>query len=87
MPEHLCNYEERWGKVLVWIERSIKHIEEGESSGGFRDRVTILEQTVSALKKSYWKTAIVCGLIGGLIGKISPEIFNFLIKTVLAGTK
>ena len=85
--EH-CLYEERWGRVLNQLEhfsnKFCKHIDEGEEKGGFRDRLIILEQTICTLKKSYWKTALTCGIIGGLVGKLTPDIFNFLIKTVFA---
>jgi len=88
MGEHDCLYEERWGRVLVQLEsfgnKFCKHIEEGEKEGGYRDRLLLLEQAVSVLKKSYWKTAIVCGIIGGLLGKLSPEICNLLVKLAFA---
>lgn len=65
-------------------ERICNHIDEGEKSGGFRDRLLVIEEAVSVLKKSYWKTAITCGIIGGLLGKVSPDIFNFLVKVAFA---
>ena len=72
---------------LSRIENKIcNHIREGETpKTGFRDRFIVLEQIVNTLKKSYWKTALVAGLVGGLLGKLTPEVFNALIKIVLAG--
>ena len=88
MDDHQCLYEERWGKILTNLEnittKICKHIEEGEKEGGFRDRLLLLEQTVCTLKKSYWKTALVCGIIGGLLGKVSPDIFNIFVKLAFA---
>jgi hypothetical protein len=75
--------------ALSRIENKIcSHIREGETpKTGFRDRLIVLEQTVDTLKKSYWKTALVAGLVGGLLGKLTPEVFNFLIRIALAGVK
>ena len=91
MDGHNCIHEERWGKVLATLEhftrKVCKHIDDGEKQGGFRDRVLILEETVSALKRSYWKTALTCGIIGGLLGKISPDIFNLLVRLCFAGAE
>jgi len=79
--EHECNYEERWGKVLTQLENMSSkicgHIAEGEKPvTGYRDRIIILEQEVSALKKAEWTRVITAGLIGGLIGDISPELIK-----------
>ena len=61
-----------------------KHVDEGEKTGGFRDRLIVVEQSISTIKKSYWKTCIVSGVIGGLLGKLSPDLFNFLLKLAFA---
>lgn len=78
--EHNCNYEERWGKVLTQLENMSSkicgHINEGDKQGGFRDRIIILEQEVSALKKAEWGRVITAGLIGGLIGNLSPDLIK-----------
>ena len=83
--EH-CKYEERWGRVLTQLEafseKFCKHIEEGEKDGGYRDRLLTAEHDINALKKCYWKTAIVCGLIGGLIGQATPDLFILLIRAL-----
>jgi hypothetical protein len=60
-------------------DRIAEHIEEGEKTGGVRDRVTALELEVAALKKVIWKTAIVSGLIGGFISQLTPEAFLFIV--------
>ena len=72
-------------------ERICQHINEGERQGGFRDRLLIAErqiaeqkEQISVIKSGYWKVAIVSGFIGGLLGKVTPDLFNFLIKTVFA---
>jgi len=39
-----------------------------------------LEQEVSALKKAEWTRAIVAGLIGGLVGNISPDLIQGILQ-------
>ena len=83
--EHNCNYEERWGKVLAQLEyistKVCSHIEEGEKPRtGFRDRLIVLEQEVSSLKKAEWGRVIVAGLIGGLIGNLTPDLINVILR-------
>jgi hypothetical protein len=72
-------------------DRICLHIDEGEKHGGFRDRVLTLEQTQKALKeeigvikRSYWKTCLVAGVLGGLLGKLTPDLFNLIIRMVVA---
>jgi len=72
--------------------RICAHIDDGERPGGYRDRVINLEHChkanqseIAAVKKEYWKTCLMAGVIGGLLGKLTPEIFNFLIRSVFAG--
>ena len=69
---------------LVYIkDRVCNHITQGEERGGFRDRLVIIEQDISALKKAKWLTAIVAGLIGGLVSQLTPEVFQWIIKMVV----
>ena len=93
--EHKCLHEERWGKVLTQLEiftsKVCKHIEEGEKEGGFRDRLLKAEvdikfanESLSTIKKSYWKACIVSGLIGGLIGKLTPDMMNLVYNSIFA---
>ena len=88
MDTHYCLKEKEWGELqsdLRYIkENTCRHIQEGEGVGGWRDRLLVVEQETSTLKKSYWKTCVVAGIIGGLVGNISPEIFNFFVRFVLA---
>ena len=37
------------------------------------------------IKKSIPAACLVAGIIGGLVGKLTPEFFNFLIRSVFAG--
>ena len=64
-------------------DRVCSHISEGESKGGFRDRLIILEQEVSAFKRIAWTRLIVAGLIGGLVANATPEVFGWLIKMIV----
>lgn len=78
-----CIQESRITKLETGFEYFIKktadHISEGDKQGGYRDRLVVLEQAVSALKKAEWTRTLTAGLVGGLVGNISPE----LIKGVL----
>lgn len=92
--EHLSMVEER-AKTnsdiaiikndIMYIRNKIcKHVEEGEKEGGFRDRLLLLERSVSELKKALWGRVFVAGLVGGLVGgKLTPEIINFLMKVLI----
>lgn len=70
-------------------ERICKHIEEGEKTGGIRDKVFVneneirrIEQMVKENKKSVWLSGIIGGVIGGLLAKSSPEFFSLLSKVI-----
>jgi hypothetical protein len=86
--KHNCMYEERWGKVLTQLEnitdKVCTHIKEGEKEGGYRDRLLIAEKEICVIKKGYWKACLVSGVIGGLLGKLSPDLLSFLFKAVFA---
>jgi len=68
------------------------HIDDGEKQGGFRDRLVIIEHTqkeiivpqMNELKKNIWSQCILAGLLGGLIGHITPQIFELLVKVAFA---
>ena len=93
MPTEVCEYHTELVRDLAIIKNDIgyikdkvcSHIEEGEKQGGFRDRLLILEQSVSSLKKAEWGRLITASLIGGLLGKLSPDMFDFLLKAVMGG--
>ena len=71
---------------LDYIKNKVcSHVEDGEKDGGYRDRLLIVEREVSALKKAEWSRVLVAGLVGGLIGNLTPDIFGFLIRVVFAG--
>ena len=44
-----------------------------------------LKRTVDEMRKTLWTVCIVGGVIGGLLGKITPDFFNFLLKAAFAG--
>ena len=71
----------------------VKHIEEGDKVGGYRDRVLIVEKEVSvvkqellrldrALKQEVLKTGIIGGLIGAFIGQLTPELWRILLMLI-----
>jgi hypothetical protein len=71
---------------IKYIKESVcRHISEGEKEGGFRDRLLIAEKEISVIKNGYWKACIVSGILGGLLGKLSPDFFNWMVKAVFAG--
>ena len=86
-PEHECIQESRISKLEsgfeYFIKRTADHIAEGDKVGGYRDRVLLLEQSVSELKKAMWARVGVAGLIGGLIGSGSADILNLFFKWIM----
>ena len=92
MPPETCEYHVKLVSDISVIKNDIgyirdkvcKHVEEGEKEGGFRDRLLVIEGEVSALKKAEWTRLIIAGLIGGLLGKLTPDLFSFLVKSVFA---
>ena len=83
------------GLTKAWdrVEKTFTlHIVEGDKPGGYRDRLLISEQQakemekeIKAVRNSLWRVCLVSGLIGGLVGKLTPELFNLLIKFAFAG--
>jgi len=63
-------------------DRVCNHIKEGEEKGGFRDRLIILEQEVSVLKKVMWMRVIVAGFVGGLIADGTPELIKWFLNLI-----
>jgi len=66
-------------------EKVCRHIEDGEKEGGWRDRLLLAEQQISTIKKGYWKACAVSGIIGGLIGKLTPDVLSFVVKIITGG--
>jgi len=60
-----------------------KHIVDSDKSGGYRERVLILEQSVSQLKKAMWMRVIVAGFIGGLLGTGSSDAIGLVLKWIM----
>jgi len=91
MPPEICNQHVQLASDIAVIKNSLQniekkfcqHIEEADRQGGFRDRVIILEQNLSALKKPMWIRVGVAGLIGGLIGSGSTDALALFIKWII----
>ena len=64
-------------------DKMCEHIHEGEKAGGVRERLTLLEIEVKALKTAIWWRVIVAGIIGGLIGSGSTEAIQQLVKYLM----
>ncbi len=63
--------------------RFIGHIVEGERPGGIREKVTLLEREVAALKKAMWARCIISGIIGGLVGSGSADVLTSFLKWIM----
>jgi hypothetical protein len=90
MPSETCEYHTLLVADIAVIKNSLaniekkmcSHVEDGEKQGGFRDRLIIAEQEISIIKKGYWKACLISGLIGGLVGNVSPDIITSIAKLV-----
>ena len=91
--KHVCEREQDWGMVQQYIKNQderwermetkfCKHVDEGERSGGVRDRLLITERKVEELEKRRWVDAFVGGIIGALLGQVAPEVIATVIKWV-----
>jgi len=82
--ERLVRIEERQISTDKRINGALdcmnKHIDEGDKPGGFRDRILIVEQNIKELKKAEWTRVIVAGVLGGLIGNVSPDLIQGLLS-------
>lgn len=63
-------------------DRMMHHVDEGERPGGYRDRLIVAELEISTIKKGYWKACIVSGIIGGMLGNLTPDLINAVFKIV-----
>lgn len=86
MEQHLKNIEENLKSV---IERFANHIDEAERSGGTRERMVILETTMSQMaesmkkiEKNMWTMVAAAGLFGGVIGGGGVDVLLKLFKVV-----
>lgn len=72
-------------KRAVWT-----HIDEGERPGGMRDKIKDLEHShvlcsktttdrIARIERTMWKTAVVSGIVVGLIFKGVPELLKLFI--------
>lgn len=88
----VCNQHQVIATDMAVIKTDIKyirdkvctHITQGEERGGFRDRLIIVEQEISALKKMAWIRLIVAGFIGGMLGNVAPETIQLLSQWIIA---
>ena len=93
MPPDICEYHTQLVSDIAVIKNDLqyikdnfcKHIVEADAKGGFRDRIIILEQNVSALKKAMWMRVGVAGVIGGLVGSGSADAIALFLKWVMKG--
>jgi hypothetical protein len=82
--EHLaCLKQEEWGKLWEIIKLHSTHVMEGDKSGGFRDRLLMVERDMVELKRRFWLSSILGGVIGALIGSGSNDVVVMLIKWIM----
>lgn len=92
---NVCLKEHQWGELTAtlksieenlssWVKRTEAHILEGERTGGVRDRVSKLEWEVSELKKRFWFSSIIGGVIGALVGSGSGDLLSIFLKWVMS---
>ena len=62
---------------------TFRHVEEGDRDGGFRDRLIVLEQEISALKKMAWIRLMIASLIGGFVANGAPEAVLWIVKAII----
>jgi hypothetical protein len=67
-----------------------RHHSESEREGGHRDRIAKIEiladladRERKQIRGDMWKTGLFSGIIGGLIGKLTPELIDTLTKFLL----
>lgn len=80
-----CQMQAAWGETWTKNKAYDKHIEEGEGKGGHRDRLAKLEvQMKIILSSGKWFVIAACigGFLGGIVGKVAPEITDAIIKTI-----
>lgn len=73
----------------AFLKRIEEHIHEGEKTGGVRDRLATAEHNlesirteVSAIKQGYWKVGLGSGIVGALIGHLTPSAIVALVKFI-----
>lgn len=84
-----CLHEKDWGALWQLMKTHTDHVIEGDSAGGFRDRVLVLEQTakkhdedIKDLRRAVIYNAAIGGIIGGLIANCVPEVMKVLISWI-----
>lgn len=92
--QHICEHEQEWGMMQQYIKNQddrwdrmetkfLKHVDEGEKSGGVRDRLLITERKVIDLEKRRWVDAFIGGIVGALLGQVAPEIITTFVKWII----
>ena len=74
-----CLHENDWGALWEIIKAHTIHVTEGDKSGGFRDRLLVIEREVRELRNRFWLSAVIGGIIGGLVGSGSKDVLAMFI--------
>lgn len=92
--EYKCIKEEDLGKMGAQLDVCLKHVEESNREGGYRDRLLRMEQVQGNFKetlvtldkhigKMSTRAAVIGGVIGGLIGAASPSTIQLLVQAIV----
>ena len=91
MAEHKCEKQKEWGEQGERNKRYDAHCNESDRPGGFREQFVALGKTVEQTEKmishlKYWLivAAFIGGFIGGLTGRISPSLVDWIRKIAFA---
>ena len=96
METHTCLKEKEFAEIQTTLkyisERLLTHVVEGDRVGGYRDRLLVMEEClkatkkeISTIKQGYWRACIASGIIGGMLGNLTPDLINVLIKLTTGG--
>lgn len=98
MSDEKCIKEDELGQLKAKAEAADMHIQESNKQGGYRDRLLITEQALASSKAamekelseikrivrtSHIKIGFIAGLIGGLMGQVTPQTFQWIVKLLV----
>jgi len=78
-----CLHEQDFGKLWEILKTHSLHVIEGDKSGGFRDRLLVLENEYKMFKSRFWYGSIIGGIIGALLGSGSGDLLGVFIKWIM----
>lgn len=91
MPSDMCGHHVQLSNDLAVIKNDLEymrnrvtqHVDEGEREGGYRDQMLIMKRDIDDLKKRFWISSAVGGLIGAVVGSGSNDVIVMFIKWIV----